>query len=169
MNSVFANPLINADPGLFIWVAVVFLFFLFLLSRFAWKPLLATLQQREQNIRESLEAAEKAMIRAEQIGKANEEALREAEMVAQRLRREAVEEAERIRADRIEKAKIEANDLIEKARLTIEQEKKRALDELRNEVAELAIKSASIILDNELDASKNKKLVDTYINNLSKN
>ena len=169
MIPVFANPLINADPGLFIWVAVVFTMFLFVLNRFAWKPLLAMLQEREQNIRESLEAAEKAMIRAEQIGKANEEALREAEMVAQRLRREAVEEAERIRADRIEKAKLEADELLEKARLTIEQEKKRALDQLRNEVAELAIQSASIILDNELDASKNKKLVDTYINNLSKN
>jgi F-type H+-transporting ATPase subunit b len=169
MTPVFANSLINADPGLFIWTAVVFLVFILVLSRYAWKPLLASLQQREHNIRESLEAAEKAMIRAEQIGKANEEALREAEQTAQRMRREAMDDAERIRTDRIEKAKQEADELLEKARQTIEQEKKRAMVELRNEVAELAIKSASMILDNELDADKNKKLVDLYIANLSKN
>lgn len=169
MIPVFANSLINADPGLFIWTAVVFLGFILVLGRYAWKPLLASLQQREQNIRESLDAAEKAMIRAEQIGKANEEALREVEQLAQRLRREAVEEAEKIRADRIDKAKQEADELIEKAKQTIEQEKKRAMTELRNEVADLAIKSASMILDNELDADKNKKLVDLYIANLSKN
>ena len=169
MTPVFANSLINADPGLFIWTAVVFLAFIFVLSRYAWKPLLASLQQRELTIRESLEAAEKAMVRAEQIGKANEEALREAEQTAQRMRREALEDVERIRAERMEKAKKEADDLIEKARQTIEQEKKRAMVELRNEVAELAIQSASLILDNELDADKNKKLVDLYIANLSKN
>lgn len=169
MTPVFANSLINADPGLFIWTAVVFLGFILVLGRYAWKPLLASLQQREQNIRESLDAAEKAMIRAEQIGKANEQALREVEQLAQRLRREAVEEAEKIRADRIDKAKQEADELIEKAKQTIEQEKKRAMTELRNEVADLAIKSASMILDNELDADKNKKLVDLYIANLSKN
>lgn len=169
MTPVFANSLINADPGLFIWTAVVFFGFILVLGRYAWKPLLASLQQREQNIRESLDAAEKAMIRAEQIGKANEEALREVEQLAQRLRREAVEEAEKIRADRIDKAKQEADELIEKAKQTIEQEKKRAMTELRNEVADLAIKSASMILDNELDADKNKKLVDLYIANLSKN
>lgn len=169
MLPVLANSLLNADPGLFIWTAVVFLAFILLLSRFAWKPLLASLQQREVSIRESLAAAEMAMLKAEQIGKANEQALREAEATAQKLRREALDEAERIRADRIEKAKQEADELIEKARQTIEQEKKRALVELRNEVAELAIQSASMILENELDADKNKKLVDMYISNLSKN
>jgi F-type H+-transporting ATPase subunit b len=169
MTPVFANSLINADPGLFIWTAVVFGLFILLLARYAWKPLLASLQQREHSIKESLEAAEKAMIRAEQIGKANEEALREAEQMAQKMRREAMDEAERIRADRMEKAKQEVDELLTKARQTIEQEKKRAMVELRNEVAELAIQSASMILDNELDADKNKKLVDLYIANLSKN
>lgn len=169
MYPVFANSLINADPGLLIWTAVVFLLFILLLSKFAWKPLLAALESREESIKDSLDAAEKAMVKAEQIGKANEQALRDAELVAQKIRREAVDEAERLRADRIEKAKQEADELVEKARQTIEQEKKRALVELRNEVAELAIQSASLILENELDADKNKKLVDMYINNLSKN
>jgi F-type H+-transporting ATPase subunit b len=85
------------------------------------------------------------------------------------MRREAMEDVERIRVDRIEKAKQEVDELLEKARQTIEQEKKLAMVELRNEVAELAIQAASMILDNELDANKNKKLVDLYIANLSKN
>ena len=70
---------------------------------------------------------------------------------------------------KIEKAKVDAEKILENARTTIEQEKKRALNELRNEVAELAVQSATIILKSEINEDKNKKLVDSYINNLSKN
>jgi F-type H+-transporting ATPase subunit b len=78
-------------------------------------------------------------------------------------------EAEAIRTDRVEKAKDEAAKLLDQARASIEAEKKKALQELRNEVADLALQSARMILDSELDAVKNKKLVDNFINEVSKN
>lgn len=169
MSPVIANSLVNVDPGLFIWTAVIFFSFLLILAKFVWKPLLGSLQQREQSIRESLDAAETAMKKAEQVSKANEEALRQAEAVAHSIRKQAMEEAEQIRAERIEKAKSEAADLVDAAKTAIEQEKKRAIEELRNEVADLAIQSTRIILSAELDDAKNRKLVDGFIKDLASN
>ncbi len=74
-----------------------------------------------------------------------------------------------LRAERIEKAKEEADQILEQARQTIEQEKKGAMLELREEVARLAVKSASVILESELDEEKNSKLVNNYIEDISKN
>lgn len=169
MSPVIANSLVNVDPGLFIWTAVIFLSFLLILAKFVWKPLLGSLQQREQSIRESLDAAETAMKKAEQVSKANEDALRQAELVAHGIRKDAMDEAEKIRAERIEKAKAEAAALVDAAKTAIDQEKKRAIEELRNEVADLAILSAKKILSAELDEKKNRALVDGFIKDLSGN
>lgn len=159
----------DIDAGLFWWELIAFIAFVYILGKFAWRPMLNALQERENSIRDSLDAAENAMKKAEKISKENEAALREAEIMAQKIRKEAVEEAELLRADRLEKAKKEADELVEHARSTIEQEKKRALLELRKEVADLAIKAASTIIDAELDAEKNRKLVDNFLKDLSKN
>lgn len=169
MSPVIANSLVNVDPGLFIWTAVIFFSFLLILAKFVWKPLLGSLQQREQSIRESLDAAETAMKKAEQVSKANEDALRQAEAVAHNIRKEAMDEAEKIRTERIEKAKAEAAALVDAAKTAIDQEKKRAIEELRNEVADLAILSAKKILSAELDEKKNRALVDGFIKDLSGN
>jgi len=169
MSPVIANSLVNVDPGLFIWTAVIFFSFLLVLAKFVWKPLLGSLQQREQSIRESLDAAETAMKKAEQVSKANEDALRQAEAVAHSIRKDAMDEAEKIRAERIEKAKLEAAALVDAAKTAIDQEKKRAIEELRNEVADLAILSAKKILSAELDDKKNRALVNGFIKDLSGN
>jgi F-type H+-transporting ATPase subunit b len=161
--------LLSVDPGLFFWILIVFALFIFVLTKYAWKPVLGALEERENSIKDSLDAAEKAMARAEKVSKENEAALREAELMAQKIRKEAIEEAELLRTERIEKARDEANQLLEQARSSIEQEKKRALLELRDEVAKLAIQSASKIIDAELDVKKNSKLVDSYIKELSNN
>ncbi|HKJ47208.1 MAG TPA: F0F1 ATP synthase subunit B [Balneolales bacterium] len=161
--------LLSVDPGLFFWILIVFALFIFVLTKYAWKPVLGALEERENSIKDSLDAAEKAMARAEKVSKENEAALREAELMAQKIRKEAIDEAELLRTERIEKARDEAAQLLEHARSSIEQEKKRALLELRNEVAKLAIQSASKIIDAELDVKKNTKLVESYIKELSNN
>jgi F-type H+-transporting ATPase subunit b len=109
------------------------------------------------------------MNRAEEISRQNQDALKESEIRAQQIRKEALQEAELLRADRMEKAKQEAEKLIAHAKTEIEQEKKKALADLRKEVADMALQAASVILDAELDQVKNKKLVDTFINDLPKN
>lgn len=169
MIPVFANALISFEPGLVIWVAIALFFFLYILKKFAWGPLLNALDEREKNIQESLDSAEKAMKKAEEIAQRNDEAVKEAEIAAQRIRKQAKEEAEQIRAELIEKARSEAERVKDQTLSSIEQEKKKAMLELRDLVAELSIKAAKTILNAELDEKKNKKLVDDFIKDLPKN
>jgi F-type H+-transporting ATPase subunit b len=169
MNPVFANALISFEPGLVIWIAICFVLFLFLLKKFAWGPLLGALDEREKNIQESLDAAEKAMKRAEEISRKNDEAIKEAEITAQRIRKDAKEEAEQIRAEIIEKSRTEAERVKEQTLSSIEQEKKKAMLELRDMVAELSIQATKTILNAEIDEKKNRKLVDDFIKELPKN
>ncbi|MDX1617673.1 MAG: F0F1 ATP synthase subunit B [Balneolaceae bacterium] len=161
--------ILSFNSGFAIWVAITMVIFIIAMARYAVPYIMDALNEREERIKESLESAEKALERAEQISKDNEKALREAEQRAQKIRKEAIEEAEMLRAQRIEKAKAEAEEILEHARETIEQEKKRAMLELRDEVARLAVRSASIIIESELDDEKNNKLVDDYIQEISSN
>lgn len=160
--------ILNFNSGFAIWVAITLILFLVVMAKYAVPLIMGALTEREERIKDSLESAEKALAKAEQISKENEKALREAEIKAQKIRKEALEDAEVLRDEKIEKAKEDAAKILENARNTIEQEKKRALFELRNEVAELAVKSASLIIHSELDKDKNKELVDSFINDLPK-
>lgn len=160
--------LLSFETGFGIWVAISTLVFLYFMNKYLVPPIMNALNERESRIKDSLESAEKALARAEQVSKDNEKALREAEVKAQKIRKQALEDAEMMRSEKIEKAKQEAEKILTNARETIEQEKQKALVELRNEVAELAVKSAGIIIQSELDQAKNKKLVDSFINDLSK-
>jgi len=161
--------ILSFNPGFAIWVAITLILFIWLMNKYAVPPIMNALEEREKKIKDSLETAEKALAKAEKISEENKKALREAEAQAQQLMKEAKEEAELIRAERIAKAKKEAEQLIENARNSIEQEKKQALVDLRNEVAKLAIESASRIIDSELDEAKNSKLVENFIDDISKN
>lgn len=164
-----SGGLLSFNTGFAIWIAISLIVFLLIMTKYAMPPIMKALEEREARIQESLDSAEKALARAEEISRDNEKALREAEAKAQQIRKEALEEAETLRAERIAKAKDEAAQILEQAKESIEQEKKQALMELRDEVARLAIKSASIIIDENLDNDKNHKLVDKFISDLSKN
>lgn len=109
----------------------------------------------------------KAKDEALHISMNNEKALKEAESITHKMRKEAIQEAEAIRADRFEKAKAEAEKLLDQARTAIEQEKKKALLELRAEVTKMAIEAATLILEEEIDEKRNKKIVEKYINELN--
>ncbi|HBX66950.1 MAG TPA: ATP synthase F0 subunit B [Balneolaceae bacterium] len=161
--------LLSFNTGFALWIAITMVVFILLMAKFAVPPIMKALEERESKIKDSLESAENALAKAEKISKDNEKALREAEVKAQQIRKEAVEEAELIRAERIKKAKEEAEQLVEQARTSIDQEKKQALVELRQEVAKLAVQSASIIIDAELDSEKNNKLVYKFLSDLPKN
>lgn len=161
--------ILNFNTGFAIWVAITLILFLIVMAKYAVPVIMEALSEREDRIKESLASAEKALAKAEEVSKENKKALREAEVKAQKIRQNALDDAEVLRAEKIEKAKDDAAKILENARNTIEQEKKRALQELRDEVADLAVKSASVILHSELDEKKNKELVDSFINDLPKN
>lgn len=166
---VEGGGILSFETGFAIWVLISMIIFLWGMGKYAVPHIVKALDDREKRIKESLESAEQALAKAEKISQDNDKALREAEVKAQQIRKDAIEEAELLRAERIEKAKKDASKVLEDAKNAIEQEKQRALIELRNEVAELAVKAASIIIDAELDKEKNKKLVEKYISNLSRN
>lgn len=161
--------LLQVNPGLAIWTLIAFGLVVFLLGRFAWPAVAGALEEREDTIRESMERAEKALAEAKQIQSDNAKARREAEQEAQRLLREAREAADLLRSEEIEKTRAQVRQLQEQARVEIENEKQSALETLRSEVADLAIQAAGKILHENLDADRQRRLVDRFIDELPKN
>lgn len=160
--------LLSFNTGFAIWVLISTVVFLIAMQKYLVPPIMKALDERENRIKDSLESAEKAIAKAEQISKDNEKALKKAEVQAQKIRKEAIEDAELLRSEKIENSRKEADKIIQNARAAIEQEKKNAMVELRKEVSSLAIEAASIIIEAELDEKKNKKLVESFINDLNK-
>ena len=164
-----AADLLSPSFGLFFWLLLVFGLLLYLLRRFAWGPITAALEQREQKIATSLARAEEAMEEARKLQARNDRIRREAGQEAQRLLREAQEEAERIRAAQVQQTREEINQLHTKALEEIARDKEIARQQVRSEVAELAILAAERILREELDASRQRSLVDRFLGGLSRN
>ena len=149
--------LVKPEFGLVIWTLVTFLILLFLLRRFAWKPILGAVSDREDGIKDALASAEKARQEMENLQADNERILQEA-----RAEREAMlKDAREIREQTIAKAETEAQEkaskIIEKAQAAIESEKKAAMAELKNHVASLSIEIAEKVVRDEL-SSKDKQL-----------
>jgi len=158
--------MLQLNTGLIIWTALTFGVLLIILRAYAWKPILNMLNTREQTIRQSIERAEEAKREAERILEENKKNLAKAEEVAQQVIREARELAEKIRTESGTKANVESNKLIDKAREEIERDKQLAITELHGLVAELAVKAAEKILNEAIDETKQKKLVENFINSL---
>jgi F-type H+-transporting ATPase subunit b len=169
MNTLVAASLLNPNVGLVIWLSIVFLLLLLVLRRFAWGPITSALEERERTIDESIQRAEKALAEAKQIQADNEKARREAEQDAQRILREARETADRLRSEEVEKTRAQIRQMQEQAQAEIEREKQGALNELRAEVADLAIQAAGKIIRENLDGERQRRLVDNFIDELPKN
>lgn len=169
MNIILAADLLDPNFGLVIWLAIVFSILLFILKRYAWGPITSALEDRERTIDESIQRAEKALAEAKQLQADNQRARREAEQEAQRLLRTAREEAERLRGEEVQKTREQIQHLRDQAQAEIEREKDSALDALRAEVADLAIQAAEIILQENLDAPRQRRLVANFIDELPKN
>ncbi|MDX1545560.1 MAG: F0F1 ATP synthase subunit B [Rhodothermales bacterium] len=161
--------LLQPNVGLVIFTALVFGVVLWILYKYAWGPITTALEEREHNIEASINRAESALAEAKQIQEDNARARREAEQEAQRLLREAREEAERLRAEEVQKTREQIGHLREQAQAEIEREKESALGELRAEVADLAIRAAEKILEENLDAQRQRRLVENFIDDLPKN
>ncbi|WP_456424480.1 F0F1 ATP synthase subunit B [Rhodocaloribacter sp.] len=169
MYDILAAGLLSPNVGLIFWITVTFLLLLLLLRRYAWGPIIKALDTRERKIEESMARAEQALAEARKIQADNDRARREAEQEAQRILREAREAAERMRTEEVEKTRAQIRQMQEQAQAEIEREKQSALDALRAEVADLAIRAAEKILHENLDATRQRKIVDAFIDDLPKN
>ncbi|MCX8011338.1 MAG: F0F1 ATP synthase subunit B [Ignavibacteria bacterium] len=163
------GSLLDVNPGLIFWTIVTFAILLIFLKKIAWKPILSALQQREDSIRSAMEKAEKERKEAEKILAENKKNLAEATEQAQRIIQEGRDFSNKLRAEVIEKANEEARKILEQAKNEIERKKDEALNELRDTVADLAIKATEKILEETVDEKKHRQIVDKFIDRLGKN
>ena len=158
--------ILSVDWTLMWGTVVVFSIFAWILGRFAWGPLLKIIDEREKNIRDNVESAEKAAAEAREALARHQEMLRGAAREREQIMGRAVQEAEAARADLVEKARTDAETIVTRAREQIERDKNAAIAEVRAQVADIAVEAASRIVKSSLTPEAQKKLVDDYITSL---
>ena len=163
------NPLVQLDPGLFIWTILTFLILFYVLAKFAWKPLLTALESRENTIKSSLEDAEKAKTELERLNAESEEIMAKARSEAQTIRVEAKSAAEKIKADVMVQAGEDANKIREDAQKQINVEKDKAIHEIRQEVVSLTMMVAEKVIKKNLSKEDNQALIEDSIQDLKGN
>lgn len=161
--------LLSINQGMFFWTLLVFLLLVIILGKFAWKPMLNAIDEREKGINKAKEDAEAARNDAQALLESHQKMMAESEEKAAELIRNAKSMAEAHASESKQKAQDEARLLVENARKEIEAEKDAALKSLKEEVASIAVAAASKIINQNLDEKKHKSLVDVYISNLPKN
>lgn len=155
--------MLEINPGLSIWTFIVFGALLFLLTKMGWKPMLASLRNREKAIADSLSKAEHARAEAEKLIAETERQRKINEDEIHRQLREGKEYVERMRHEMVAKAQDEAHKMLVQARAEIERDKKAALVELRAEAADLAVKAAGKLIDETMTVEKHKQVVHKFI------
>ncbi len=157
------------NPGLIVWTIITFLVLLSVMKKFAWKPILKMLEERESKIRNALEEADRARAEAAEMLKQNEKNLARAEEEYQKMIHEGKALAEKLKEDIVTKAKQQAQQELKLATEEIQRNVDAAKLQLRAEVADLAIKATEKILEETLDEKRQKKLIDSVMNQLPKN
>lgn len=156
--------LVTPDVGLLFWTVISFFVLLFLLKKFAWKPIVGTVNDREKSIREALASAEKARLEMQNLQADNERILKEARTERETMLKEAREIKTKMIADAKEEAQTQANKMIEQAQIAIASEKKSAMVELKNHVVGLSVDIAEKMVKEELsNKDKQLKLVENML------
>ena len=138
--------------GLFFWQAIIFLVLLFLLRKYAWKPILTSVINREESIKEGLESAEKAKEQMRQLKEDNKALLAEARLERDQIVKDAREAKDKMIANAKETAKAEGAKMIEAAKAVIQAERTAAVNDLKSQVAELSVSIAEKVIKNEVSS-----------------
>ena len=149
--------LILPDLGLLFWTGIVFCLLLFLLAKFAWKPILNAVNAREQKISEALELAVKTQAEMKALKAENDQILKEARAERDNILKEAKEAANTMIEDAKSKSKVEAQKIVDAARLNINSEKAAAIAEIKTHVATLAVEIAEKVVRGELASDEKQK------------
>ena len=153
------NPLVQPDPGLFIWTILTFLVLLTLLAKFAWRPLLEALDVRQQGIRKALDDAQTAKQELERLEQESAQILRKARVDAEAVMTQTRADADRLREELRQKAKSEAEGIMRNAERQIQLETSRAIQQLRAEAVDLSVSIASKILQRNISKEDNERLI----------
>ena len=152
--------LVTPAIGLIFWTTVVFTLLVLLLKKFAWKPILSAVDERNKSIKDSLAQAEKARSEMSELTANNEKIIAQAKLDRDIILKEARDMKNEIISEAKDKANKEAEKLVSTAKEQILNEKMKAITELKNHVADLSIEMAEKILNSELsDVAKQKELV----------
>ena len=162
----FIMQLLTPGFGLIIWTLLAFIIVLILLKKYAWKPILNSMNEREQGIADSLATAEKIKLEMTQMKSEHEELLVTAREERGQMLRDAKETKDKIISEAKEQAKIETNKIIADAQSVINQQKMAALTDLKNQVGNLVVEVSEKILRRELS---NKQEKENYIKELAEN
>ena len=153
--------------GLFVWQTLLFVGLLFLLAKFAWKPILSAVEERENTIKDALDSAEKAKADMEAVQADNKRILKEARAEREALIAEAKKTSTQMINEAKEAAQVEADKISSAAQASIEQEKNAAINEIKNQVATLSVEIAQKVLQGELaDEKKQQALVEKLVNDI---
>jgi F-type H+-transporting ATPase subunit b len=159
---------LEVRPGLIFWVLITFGAAAFILSRVAWTPLLKRLDDREKSLQGSLDAAKEQRAEAEKLLGEQKAAIATARREAAEMVRKNAEDVERLRADLLAKARAQAEELKAEAKRAIDDEKVKAVAEVKGVAADLAVQIAEKLLGEHLDADKQRKLAQQYVESLGK-
>ena len=154
--------------GLFFWQILIFIFLVLLLKKFAWKPILDTVNERESSIKDAMSEADKARNEMAVIQESNQKVLKEARAEREALLKDARNTGAEIVAQAKTDAKTEANKIISQAQDAIQNEKRAAVNELKNQVAQISLEIAEKVIDTELaNKDKQAQLVDKLLKDSS--
>ena len=154
--------------GLFFWQIAVLIVLIFLLKKFAWKPILDSLNSREEGIKDALDSADKARKEMQNLNADNEKLLQEARLQRDSMLKEARELKERIVTEASSEAQEKADKIVAQAQVTIQNEKNAALADIKNQVAELSIQIAEKVIRKELSNSEQQyRLVEDMLEDVT--
>ena len=162
------NPLVQLDPGLFVWTILTFLVLLGVLAKFAWNPLLKMLKDREELIRSSLDDAEKARTELERLNSEGEDIVNKARSEAQTILAEGKAAASKLKDETLNATKDQAKSILTEAEKQIRIEKDKAIEEIKSEVVDLSLSVAAKLIKKNISREDNHALIDESLKNVTK-
>ena len=162
------NPLVQLDPGLFVWTILTFLVLLGVLAKFAWNPLLKMLKDRENLIRSSLDDAEKAQMELARLNSEVEDIINKARSEAQTILAEGKAAASKLKDETLNGAKVQAKSILSDAERQIQIEKDKAIAEIKSEVVDLSLSVATKLIKKNISREDNQALIDDSLENVTK-
>ncbi len=163
-----AEPVNFLQPhaGLMVWTIIIFVVLMFILSRFAFKPLYAAVEAREKALEDAVEGARRDREEAKKYLEQQREQLDAARSEAQKIIADSRVTGEKIRADMLDSTRVQQHEMIEQARRTIEGERDEAFAAMHRETIELAIAGASRLIEGNLDTDANRRMIDSYLSSV---
>ena len=155
--------LLSPSYGLMVWTLLIFVVLLFVLAKFAFKPITAAVEAREQALQQAMDAAKRDREEAALLLAEHRAALDASRAEGQKLIADARVAAERVRAELVAQAHAEQQRMLERARAEISAERAKAIAELRREAVDLAILGAGKVIGQNLDREANRKLVESFL------